>query len=109
MIGATKIFIGAVEEDSSGYPDCREGFYTAFNKAIEMGTRPDSHIEIITPLIHRKKVDIVKTGVETGAPLHLSWSCYRKNDRACGRCESCALRLKGFREAGFEDPVPYED
>ena len=109
VIGATKIFIGAVEEDSSGYPDCREGFYTAFNKAIEMGTRPDSHIEIITPLIHRKKADIVKTGFETGAPLHLSWSCYRKNDRACGRCESCALRLKGFREAGFEDPVPYED
>ena len=108
VIGATKIFIGAVEEDSSGYPDCREVFYTAFNKAIDRGTKPDSHIEIITPLIHRKKAEIVKKGIEIGAPLHLSWSCYQKSDTACGRCESCALRLKGFREAGIEDPIAYE-
>ncbi len=108
VIGATKIFIGAVEEDSSGYPDCREVFYRAFNKVIETGTKPETRIEIVTPLIHLKKSAIVKEGIKRGAPLHLSWSCYQNNDRACGRCESCALRLKGFKEAGVDDPVPYE-
>ncbi len=108
VIGATKIFIGAVEEDSSGYPDCRETFYQAFNKAIETGTKPETKIEIVTPLIHMKKSDIVKKGVELGAPLHLTWSCYQNSERACGRCESCALRLKGFRDAGVKDPIPYE-
>ena len=108
VIGATKIFIGAVEEDSSGYPDCREVFYQAFNKVIEMGTKPETRIEIVTPLIHLKKSAIVKKGMELGAPLHLTWSCYQNSDKACGRCESCDLRLKGFREAGAKDPIPYE-
>jgi 7-cyano-7-deazaguanine synthase len=108
VIGATKIFIGAVEEDSSGYPDCREVFYQAFNKVIEMGTRPETRIEIITPLIHLKKTAIVKEGTKLRAPLHLTWSCYQNNDRACGRCESCILRLKGFKGAGVDDPIPYE-
>ncbi len=108
VIGATKIFIGAVEEDSSGYPDCREVFYHAFNKAIETGTKPETRIEIVTPLIHLKKSEIVKKGMELHAPFHLTWSCYRNSERACGRCESCLLRLKGFREAGVKDPIPYE-
>ena len=107
VIGATKIFIGAVEEDSSGYPDCRETFYKAFNKAIETGTKPETRIEIVTPLIHMKKSEIVKKGVELGAPLHLTWSCYQASEKACGRCESCALRLKGFKEAGVTDPIRY--
>jgi 7-cyano-7-deazaguanine synthase len=108
VTGATKIFIGAVEEDSSGYPDCREVFYQAFNKVIETGTKPETRVEIVTPLIHLKKSAIVKHGVELGAPLHLTWSCYQNSEKACGRCESCALRLKGFRDAGVEDPIPYE-
>ena len=108
VIGAKKIFIGAVEEDSSGYPDCRETFYQAFNKVIEMGTKPETRVEIVTPLIHLKKSEIVKKGAELGAPLHLTWSCYQNSEKACGRCESCALRLKGFREAGVKDPIPYE-
>jgi 7-cyano-7-deazaguanine synthase len=108
VIGATKIFIGAVEEDSSGYPDCREVFYQAFNKVIEMGTKPETRIEIITPLIHLKKSAIVKEGMRHRAPLHLTWSCYQNNDRACGRCESCMLRLKGFKGAGVNDPISYE-
>jgi 7-cyano-7-deazaguanine synthase len=107
VIGAVKIFIGAVEEDSSGYPDCRETFYQAFNNVIRTGTKPDTSIEIVTPLIHLNKSEIVKQGVLLGAPLHLSWSCYQSSERACGRCESCALRLKGFREAGVPDPIPY--
>jgi 7-cyano-7-deazaguanine synthase len=108
VIGATKIFIGAVEEDSSGYPDCRETFYQAFNKVIEMGTKPETRVEIKTPLIHMKKSQIVTKGGELGAPLNLTWSCYQNSEKACGRCESCALRLKGFREAGVPDPIPYE-
>ena len=108
VIGATKIFIGAVEEDSSGYPDCREVFYQAFNKVIEMGTKPETRIELITPLIHLRKAAIVTEGTKRRAPLHLTWSCYQNNDLACGRCESCTLRLKGFKEAGVDDPIPYE-
>ncbi len=108
VIGATKIFIGAVEEDSSGYPDCREVFYQAFNRVIETGTKPETRIEIVTPLIHLKKSAIVKRATELKAPLHLTWSCYQNSDKACGRCESCVLRLKGFREAGVKDPIPYE-
>ncbi len=107
VIGATSIFIGAVEEDSSGYPDCREIFYQAFNRVIETGTKPETKIEIVTPLIHMKKSAIVKQGVQLGAPLHLTWSCYQSSDKACGRCESCVLRLKGYREAGIKDPIPY--
>jgi 7-cyano-7-deazaguanine synthase len=108
VIGATKIFIGAVEEDSSGYPDCRETFYRAFNKVIETGTKPETIIEIVTPLIHLKKSEIVKKGMELKAPFRLTWSCYQASEKACGKCESCALRLKGFREAGVQDPIPYE-
>lgn len=109
VIGATKIFIGAVEEDSSGYPDCRETFYQAFNKVIETGTKPETSVTIVTPLIHMKKSAIVKRGTELGAPLHLTWSCYQNSEKACGRCESCVLRLKGFREAGVKDPIQYEE
>jgi 7-cyano-7-deazaguanine synthase len=109
VIGATKIFIGAVEEDSSGYPDCRGIFYQAFNRVIETGTKPETRIEIVTPLIHLKKSAIVKRGYELKAPLQLTWSCYQSSDKACGKCESCALRLKGFREAGVTDPIPYEN
>jgi len=108
VIGARQIYIGAVEEDSSGYPDCREVFYQAFNRAIEMGTRPETRVEIVTPLIHLKKEDIVRKGMELKAPLHLTWSCYQNSEKACGRCESCVLRLKGFRDADMRDPIPYE-
>jgi 7-cyano-7-deazaguanine synthase len=109
VIGAEKIFIGAVEEDSSGYPDCREVFYQAFNRVIETGTRPETRVEIVTPLIHMKKSEIVRKGMALGAPFQLTWSCYQGSDKACGRCESCALRLKGFREAGAKDPISYEE
>lgn len=108
VIGAKKIFIGAVEEDSSGYPDCREPFYAAFNRVIEIGTKPETKIDVLTPLIHMKKSEIVRNGMELGAPFHLTWSCYQSSTKACGRCESCVLRLKGFREAGKKDPIPYE-
>ena len=108
VIGAAKIFIGAVEEDSSGYPDCRREFYDAFNRLIEVGTRPETHIEIVTPLIALRKSDIVARGVALDAPLHLTWSCYQSADKACGRCDSCALRLRGFHEAGVDDPIEYE-
>jgi 7-cyano-7-deazaguanine synthase len=109
VIGARMIFIGAVEEDSSGYPDCREVFYQAFNRVIETGTRPETRVEIVTPLIHMNKSEIVKKGLELDAPFQLTWSCYQGIERACGKCESCALRLKGFREAGRKDPIPYDD
>ena len=109
VIGAARIFIGAVEEDSSGYPDCRREFYHAFNRLIESGTRPDTHIEVVTPVIGMRKSQIVARGIELGAPLHLSWSCYTSEQKACGRCDSCALRLRGFREAGVKDPIPYAE
>jgi 7-cyano-7-deazaguanine synthase len=108
VIGATKIFIGAVEEDSSGYPDTRQEFYDAFNKVIELGTKPDTKIYIETPIIQMKKFQIVNKGFELGAPLHLSWSCYQSEDLACGVCDSCALRLRGFRQAGINDPIKYK-
>ena len=108
VIGAHKIFIGAVEEDSSGYPDCRAIFYEAFQRAINEGTKPETSIEIVTPLIEMKKTEIVKRGGELNAPFHLTWSCYKSLDLACGECESCLLRLKGFLEAGVTDPLPYK-
>lgn len=111
VIGASKIFIGAVEEDSSGYPDCRKEFYRAFNEVIRLGTKAGVEgrpIEIVTPVIDMKKFEIVKKGVELGAPFHLTWSCYQNEDVACGVCDSCALRLRGFQIAGIEDPIPYE-
>lgn len=107
VTGASKIFIGAVEEDSSGYPDCREVFYDAFNKVIVLGTKPDTSIKIVTPIIHLKKFEIIKKGAELGAPFNLSWSCYKNEDKACGECDSCALRLKGFQQAGLVDPIDY--
>ena len=106
VLGAKKVFIGAVEQDSSGYPDCRPAYYEAFNQLIRMGTK-DGDIEVITPLIHLKKNEIVRLGVELGAPLHVSWSCYSDETEACGVCESCALRLRAFSEAGAVDPIPY--
>ena len=107
VIGALKIFIGAVEEDSSGYPDCRKSFFHAFNKVIETGTKPETKIEIITPLINLTKKEIVLKGSELKAPLHLTWSCYQNEDFACGICDSCALRLRGFEQAGINDPIKY--
>jgi 7-cyano-7-deazaguanine synthase len=107
VIGAAKIFIGAVEEDSSGYPDCRLEFYEAFNKVIELGTKPATKITIETPIIHLSKSEIILRGNALSAPLQLTWSCYQNEDKACGICDSCALRLRGFRLAGIEDPIEY--
>jgi len=107
VIGATKIYIGAVEEDSSGYPDCRESFFQAFNNVIKEGTRPETAIEIVTPLIQLSKKQIVLKSLELDAPVHLTWSCYQNEDKACGTCDSCALRLRGFQQAGLTDPIPY--
>lgn len=107
VMGAEAIFIGAVEEDSSGYPDCREGYFRVFNELIEIGTRPGTRIRVVTPLIHRSKAEIVRRGRDLGAPLELSWSCYKNEDVACGECESCLLRLRGFAAAGLDDPIPY--
>ncbi len=107
VIGATSIYIGAVAEDSSGYPDCRPEFYKAFQQTINTGTKPDTHIEIRTPIIHLSKAEIVKKGLELNAPLHLTWSCYHSNELACGTCDSCALRLRGFEQAGETDPIQY--
>jgi 7-cyano-7-deazaguanine synthase len=107
VIGATAIFIGAVEEDSSGYPDCRPAYYRAFEALIREGTRPETHITIVTPVIQMKKNEIVRRGMELGAPLDLSWSCYQSEEEACGTCDSCRLRLKAFEEAGVQDPIPY--
>lgn len=107
VIGASAIHIGAVAEDSSGYPDCRPEFYAAFQQTIDTGTKPDTRIEIRTPIIHLTKAEIVKKGIELEAPLRLTWSCYRSKDLPCGTCDSCALRLRGFAQAGVNDPIPY--
>jgi len=106
VLGAKSVFIGAVEQDSSGYPDCRPAYYDAFNELIRMGTK-DGDIRVITPLIGMRKSEIVRLGVELGAPFHVTWSCYSGETRACGICESCMLRLRAFREAGAVDPIPY--
>ncbi|MBL8123786.1 MAG: 7-cyano-7-deazaguanine synthase QueC [Blastocatellia bacterium] len=107
VIGANAIYIGAVAEDSSGYPDCRVEFYQAFQNTINTGTKPGTHIQIRTPIIELSKAEIVKKGIELNAPLHLTWSCYRNEELACGTCDSCALRLRGFAQAGVIDPIPY--
>jgi 7-cyano-7-deazaguanine synthase len=107
VIGASYIYIGAVAEDSSGYPDCRPEFYQAFQQAITLGTRPETQLEIRAPVIAMKKSEIVELGRQQGAPLELSWSCYRESEQACGDCDSCALRLRAFRIAGITDPIPY--
>ncbi len=107
VLGARAVFIGAVEEDGSGYPDCRQEFYDCFQAAVRAGTRPGAGIELRTPLIRLTKAQIVRRGVELGAPLHLTWSCYVEERQACGRCESCRLRRRGFAQAGVEDAIPY--
>jgi len=106
--GAKAIYIGVVEEDSSGYPDCTEKFIKNMQKAINSGTKPETNIEIKTPLVHLKKEDIVKTAIKYNVPLELTWSCYKNEDEACGVCDSCRLRLKGFEKAGIKDRIPYK-
>jgi 7-cyano-7-deazaguanine synthase len=106
VLGAEKVYIGAVEPDSSGYPDCRPAYYKAFNEVVKTGTR-DGRIEILTPLIAMRKADIVRLGLELDAPFDLTWSCYSREDEACGVCDSCVLRLRAFEAAGVRDPIPY--
>lgn len=106
VLGASKIYIGAVEQDSSGYPDCRPAYYEAYNRVIRAGTKEGS-IEVVTPLIAMRKSEIIRLGLELGAPFDLTWSCYSREDRACGVCDSCVLRLRAFQEAGAIDPLPY--
>jgi len=108
VLGAEKIYIGAVEPDSSGYPDCRPAYYRAFNEVVKAGTK-EGTIEVVTPLIAMRKAEIVRLGLELNAPLDLTWSCYQREDRACGVCDSCALRVRAFREAWAEDPIPYAE
>ena len=107
VIGASAIYVGAVAEDSSGYPDCRPEYYRAFQAVIREGTRPETHIEIATPVIAMRKSEIVRRGVDLGAPLHLTWSCYQFDEEACGSCDSCRLRLQAFAQAGVRDPIAY--
>jgi 7-cyano-7-deazaguanine synthase len=106
VLGAEKVYIGAVEQDSSGYPDCRPAYYKAFNEVVRAGTK-EGRIEIKTPLIGVRKAQIVRLGLELGAPFDLTWSCYSHQERACGVCDSCVLRLRAFQEAGLRDPIPY--
>ena len=106
VLGAKSIFIGAVEQDSSGYPDCRPAYYDAFNRLIREGTK-EGDIQVVTPLITMRKSEIIRLGVEVGAPLHVSWSCYSGEREACGICDSCVLRLRAFAQAGLTDPIPY--
>ena len=107
VIGATAVFIGAVAEDSSGYPDCRPEYYRVFQQLVREGTRPETQIEIVTPVIGMRKWEIVNRGMELGAPLDRTWSCYQFEDAACGACDSCRLRLSAFAEAGVSDPIAY--
>jgi 7-cyano-7-deazaguanine synthase len=108
VLGAEQVYIGAVEPDSSGYPDCRPEYYRAFNEVVKAGTK-EGVIRVVTPLIAMHKAEIVRLGLELGAPFDLTWSCYQREDRACGVCDSCMLRLRAFREAGAEDPIPYAE
>jgi len=107
VLGANSVWIGAVAEDSSGYPDCRPEYYRAFQELIRAGTRPETRIEIETPVIRMRKSDIIRRGIELGAPLQLTWSCYQDEQEACGACDSCLLRLRAFHEAGVADPIAY--
>jgi len=106
-IGANAVYIGAVAEDSSGYPDCRPEYYRVFQELVRVGTRPETRIEIATPVISMRKSEIIRRGIELGAPLHLTWSCYQGEDVACGMCDSCLLRLRAFEQAGRTDPIAY--
>ncbi len=107
VLGASALFIGAVQDDSSGYPDCREEFFTAFQQVINTGTKPETQCHIRTPLLHCSKQQIVEKGIELGVPFEKTWSCYQGHTTACGECDSCALRLRGFARAGAKDPLPY--
>lgn len=107
VLGARQVVIGAVEEDSSGYPDCTRAFYAAFQEVVRLGTRPGSRIELVMPVIGMSKAEIVGRGRDLATPFHLTWSCYREEARACGRCDSCVLRLRGFAAAGMTDPIRY--
>lgn len=107
VIGATAVYVGAVHEDSSGYPDCRPEYYETFAQLIRVGTRPETQIEIVTPVIRMRKSEIVRKGEELRAPLELTWSCYQSEDAACGVCDSCRLRLRAFAQAGHTDPIAY--
>jgi 7-cyano-7-deazaguanine synthase len=107
VLGARAIFYGAMEEDSSGYPDCRGVFVDAFNRLIQAGTRPETRLVVQAPLLHLTKAGVVRLGASLDAPFHVTWSCYQSEEVACGRCDSCLLRLRGFREAGVPDPIPY--
>jgi 7-cyano-7-deazaguanine synthase len=108
VLNAKAVFIGAVFEDSSGYPDCRPEFFSAYEKMVDLGTKPNTNIKIETPIIRLSKSEIIKKGIELDAPLHLTWSCYKNEVEACGVCDSCALRLRGFQTAGFDDPIKYK-
>jgi 7-cyano-7-deazaguanine synthase len=108
VLGAEKVYIGAVEPDSSGYPDCRPAYYDAFNEVVKTGTK-DGGIQVVTPLIAMRKAEIVILGLELGAPFDLTWSCYQREDRACGVCDSCVLRLRAFHQAGSQDPIAYAE
>ena len=108
VLNADAVFVGAVYEDASGYPDCRPEFYRAFEKMVDIGTKPETNIKIETPIILLSKSEIVKKGMELKTPLNLTWSCYQSEDEACGVCDSCAFRLRGFQQAGIEDPIPYK-
>lgn len=107
VLGARFIYYGAVSQDSSGYPDCRPEFIEAFNALIVQGTKPETHVEVRAPLVSQTKAEIVKAALEMALPLAASWSCYTRNDKACGTCDSCALRLRGFAQVGATDPLPY--
>ena len=107
VLGARAIFVGAVEADSSGYPDCRPAFFQAFSEAIRLGTREDTRIRIETPVIAMSKAEIIREGLALSVPFELTWSCYEDDDQACGACESCRLRLAAFKQAGVKDPIPY--
>lgn len=109
VVGARRIYIGAVAEDSAGYPDCRPEFYEAFNRLVEVGSKAGGNLKIVAPLISMSKKEIVQKGLELNAPLHLTWSCYEQSEKACGHCDSCLRRLRAFHEAGIEDPIPYEN
>ena len=108
VIGAKYVYVGAVEEDSSGYPDCRQGYFDTFNELIEKGTKPDTDIRLVVPVISLSKDEIVKKGNELNAPFHLTWSCYKNEKVACGVCDSCILRLRAFKKANLKDPIEYE-
>jgi len=106
-LGARFVYYGAVSQDSSGYPDCRPEFVEAFNELAKVGTRPETRVKVRAPLVNQTKAEIVKAALEMGLPLEATWSCYARNDRACGVCDSCALRLRGFEQAGVPDPIAY--